>query len=178
MYQVVKATSGADTAKAKELAAEYIRWLSAEVGRSGLDGGLALQSLSYGDGISQLLKEFVPPSGRMLLATNSTRAAGCVALRELEKGVCELRMLYVRPEYRGLGLSRALVQTAIDEACAIGYRTMYLETATFMQEAQGLYRSLGFREIEPYEDIPEELRAITICMALNLDDICYGGYFR
>src|ERR1700687_3095649 len=93
-----------------------------------------------------------PPTGRLLLALRqgpggSAEPVGCAGLRKLEDGTCEMKRLYVRPTLRGEGAGRALVETLISEARAMGYGKMRLDTLPTMLEAQTLYREFGFRAL-------------------------------
>ncbi len=98
---------------------------------------------------------YAPPLGRLLLAIEGEQIAGCIALRPFGDDDCEMKRLYVRPEFRGQGLGKKLVATLIDAAREIGYERMLLDTLPGkMEEAIALYRSLGFREIAAYYNNP------------------------
>jgi putative acetyltransferase len=85
----------------------------------------------------------------VLLAEN-----GCVALRRIDAETCEMKRLYVRPAGRRSGVGRKLAEAVITEARARGYRRMLLDTLPEMEAAQALYRSIGFRDTEPYRHNP------------------------
>jgi putative acetyltransferase len=99
---------------------------------------------------------YAPPQGRLLLALQDGQTAGCIALRPLEPGVCEMKRLYVRPAFRSHGIGSVLVDRIIQEARQAGYRHMRLDTLPSMARALALYRRLGFREIAPYYENPVE----------------------
>lgn len=98
--------------------------------------------------------KYAPPTGRLLLATIQEHAAGCVALRALEHGICEMKRLFVRPQYRGNSIGRRLAERIIEEAYQIGYSRMRLDSLRHLDAALKLYISLGFQEIAPYYNNP------------------------
>jgi len=97
---------------------------------------------------------YAPPEGRVLLAMEHERAVGCVALRKIGDGICEMKRLYVRPAFRRQNLGRALADAVLAAAREIGYERMRLDTLSSMTGALSLYESLGFQRIAPYYDNP------------------------
>lgn len=142
----IEATSPAEIEEARRLFLEYSAGL-----------GISLCFQNFGQELAELPGAYAPPHGRLFLATKDDQVAGCVALRKLKEGVCEMKRLYVRPQFRGLGLGRALTLHLINAARSLNYDLMRLDTLPAqMGQAVQLYRFLGFREIEPYYDNPVE----------------------
>lgn len=111
--------------------------------------------LGYQDFAAELASlpgKYAPPGGALLLARGTAgQALGCVGLRPLEaEGCCEMKRLYIDPEARGTGLGRALAQAVVQQARAVGYRQLRLDTLATMTAAIGLYRQMGFIDIAPY----------------------------
>ncbi len=100
--------------------------------------------------LAELPGEYSEPDGRLYIAYDSGKPAGCVALRKIDEGVCEMKRLYVRPGFRGRAIGRVLAERVVSEAKKIGYGKMRLDTVSSMTEAITLYRSLGFVEIGKY----------------------------
>ena len=128
---------------------EYLEWLNAIVKR---DYGIEFDVEAMVKSDLSDTEKFHPPDGRFYLAECDGTAAGVGCLQKLKDGVGEIQRMYVLPAFRGKGVGRAIVNRLIDDARSIGYRRLRLESMGFLTGAHTLYRSVGFRNIDPYAD--------------------------
>jgi len=109
---------------------------------------------NYDNERRQIANIYMPPTGALYLAISDGMPAGCVGLRKLDGQRCEMKRLYVRPDYRGMGIGAALCHQIIEKGKQLGYAEMLLDTLAFMHGALALYRSFGFKHIAPYYHNP------------------------
>jgi putative acetyltransferase len=144
MTEIMLATSAKQIEEARSLFREYEAWL-----------GMSLCFQSFEEEVAGLPGKYAPPIGRLYVAYVDGEPAGCIALRKLEPGVCEMKRLYLRESARGLGLGVRLIEQVIADAQEIGYAKMRLDTyPPKMGKAVSLYEAHGFYEIPPYYDNP------------------------
>jgi ribosomal protein S18 acetylase RimI-like enzyme len=141
--KIVKARTSDEIEAVRNLFREYEQFLSVD---------LCFQS--FEEELASLPGKYGPPDGVLLIAIDGQNFAGCVALRKLEEGICEMKRLFIRPKYRGQGLGRRLAKQTIDEAVKLGYSSMRLDTLDKLIEAIRLYESLGFKRRDPYYHNP------------------------
>ncbi len=128
----------------RSLFLEYQHWLNFSLCFQGFDQELA-----------SLPGKYALPKGRIYLADVDDAIAGCIALRPMnEDGVCEMKRLFVREEFRGKGIGRVLTEKIITDAKEIGYHTMRLDTLQRMETARSLYKKIGFTVIPAYYNNP------------------------
>lgn len=166
--ELISPTADDEWRHAAILVAELKEWDLRQSEALGFDGEEVLRLFYPGD-IEDLRRESVPPDGCLLLAIDAGVPVGCAAYRRLTADTCELYDVYVRSTSRGRGVGWTLLRRLLSDSGAAGYRTMCLETATFMRDAHRLYRSLGFEVRAPYRSIPARFVDATIWMECELD---------
>jgi ribosomal protein S18 acetylase RimI-like enzyme len=141
--EIAQAIEPGDIAEIRRLFVEYAEVLGHDLGFQ-----------KFNEEVASLPGFYAPPDGRLLLARVGSAVAGGVGLRPLERGICEMKRLYVRPEFRAIKAGRRLAEAIINEARAAGFGKMRLDTLPTLEAAAGLYRALGFKQIDPYYDNP------------------------
>lgn len=136
-------TGGRDLEEIRTLFEEYAGWVAVDLSFQG-----------FVEELAGLPGEYVAPHGTLLLCEVDGLSAGCVAVRRWQAQACEMKRLYVRPRFQGLGCGRFLAERAISWAMKAGYGRMVLDTLPAMSAAQRLYEGIGFRDIEPYRANP------------------------
>lgn len=147
MTDIIQAETPEQMDEARRIFTEYENWL-----------GVSLCFQGFDEEMAGLPGKYAPPGGRLLFAIENSEVAGCVASRRLDADTCEMKRLFVRPEFQGLGLGSSLIDNLITEARASGYKKMRLDSwIPRMGKAIEMYRRHGFYEIEPYNENPYEM---------------------
>lgn len=145
MIKIVEANTKEFVEKTKELIREYAQSLEFDLGFQGFD-----QEMENFPG------QYASPRGCLYIALDADQPVGCVALRDLGQGVCEMKRLYVKKHLRGQKVGRLLAEVIIKAARDMGYNYMRLDTIPSMKHANMLYNALGFKKIAPYRFNPIE----------------------
>lgn len=154
--EIVTVTSAGQFEQARLLFQEYADNLGVDLCFQGFDEELANLETIY-----------TPTDGSLLLAFYDKQIVGCVAVRKLEAGVCEMKRLFVKPQFQGFRIGKNLIVSIIEKSRRLGYERMRLDTLPEMAKAQKLYSSFGFEKIPAYRYNPDPQ---TIFMELNLSD--------
>jgi ribosomal protein S18 acetylase RimI-like enzyme len=155
MIEIIQAETPEQIEETRKIFRGYEAWL-----------GLSLCFQGFEEELADLPGKYTQPEGRLFLAISDGKVAGCIALRKLEDGICEMKRLFVRDEFRGQKIGIGLIEKLINDAREIGYKKLRLDTfPPKMGKAVKLYESYGFREIEPYYHNPH---GKTLFMELEL----------
>ncbi len=138
-YVIMHAENTEHVQAVRQLCVEYISELN-----------LSLDFQGFQEEMQQMPGKYAPPSGYLLLGLVAGEPAGCVGLRKLEPGVCEMKRLYVRPAFRQSGLGKELVRVILAKGRELHYKHIRLDTLTSMAAANKLYVEFGFRDIPAY----------------------------
>ncbi|MDF2535941.1 MAG: acetyltransferase [Bacillales bacterium] len=145
MIEYLKVTNQEMIDEARQLFIEYSKSMKVD---------LCFQN--FEEELKTLPGKYAPPDGALILAVVNSKAVGCVALRKISDGICEMKRLYVCDDFRGLGIGAKLIEMVIEEAKLLKYDFIRLDTLPTMIKAQELYISLGFYDIDPYVYNPIE----------------------
>ena len=170
MIDIIKPVSDAEVDNVRNLMRAFVEWAHVRYTKEIEFVEQYFDGTAFKNELRSLPGNYSRPSGRLLLARYDGRAVGCVALRDLGSGFCEMKRLYVDQRSHGKGFGRALVLALIDEAKSAGYSAMRLDTGPGQVEAQNLYQSVGFRTVQPYYEMPGELRSWLVFMELDLSN--------
>ena len=168
MVKIYQAELIEDRGHIQELFWEYLEWANSKLKS---EYGIDLDIHVMHENMMANLDMFFPPDGRLLLAKYHQDTVGCICMKKLVSNVGEIKRMFVRPEFRGKGIGKALVRGVLNEARFVGYHKLCLDSTKFMQAAHRLYKSFGFFEIEPYKEseIPEEYHQYWVFMELSLN---------
>ena len=167
MIRIHQVETDQDKAHVRELFLEHLQWANERLNEE-YDIDFDIESMVERDMAG--LEIFLPPHGRLLLATEGSQVIALACLKRSRDDVAEIKRMFVRPASRGQGVGRMLLEALIAEARQIGYSTIRLDSTRFMKAAHSLYRSAGFQEIGPYQEseIPPEFHQHWVFMEKHL----------
>lgn len=167
MTSVFVPSSEKELDSVRALFRDFVRWH-----RSSHKNDTALideyfDKVAFENELKNLPGDYTPPHGQLLLATVDNVAAGCVALRRLDRNSSEMKRMYVLESFRNQGVGRSLGTAILKESKTLGYKKIFLDTSIHQVEAQRLYKSLGFRGIDPYYELAANLQNWLIFMSFE-----------
>jgi GNAT superfamily N-acetyltransferase len=171
MVQIVQVNDNAYNDQIRELLVEYFEWGNTRLNK---EFGVNLDVEAIINRDIEEIDIYFPPHGGLFLGIKDSSYVGMIFLAKLLEGVAEIRRMYVRPQYRRLGIGRELFEAALQEGRRLGYSKILLDSPRSWREAHALYMSAGFREIDEYSgselesEVPAEFRQNWVFMALEL----------
>jgi len=147
MFTIIQATTPDHYFAAATIFKEYAESLDFTLSFQSFDEELTTLPIMYGQ-----------PAGALLLVEDEGNYAGAVGLRQIENEfTCEVKRMYIKPEYQGKGIGKALMARVLETAKSMNYKIIKLDTlGPKMPAAVGLYKSFGFKEAAPYNYNPYE----------------------
>jgi GNAT superfamily N-acetyltransferase len=152
MLKIYRAETKTDIEVTKKLFSEYLEYLKKEFYEYADMPWFIEYYQAFEKEIDNLPGEYKPPKGCVLLAVHDSQPVGCVALDEQSDGICEMKRLYIKPDYQRTGIGAALCKALIEQSKKMDYSNLRLATA--LEPAKRLYESLGFIEIQPFDHVP------------------------
>lgn len=158
MVDVVQAESPQQLEDVRVLIRAFVDWARVRLADDIERVNRYFDPKSFEPELAGLPGRYAPPRGSLLIAYDDGRPAGCVGMRDLGGGVCEMKRMFVTAEARGKGVGRLLVERLIADARRAGYSVMRLDTSMHQHEAMALYEKMGFRRTTAYYEAPDDLK--------------------
>ena len=168
MTTIVQPTSADELDAVRALMRDFIAWHQVRHAEHIDLVNKYFNGAEFEEELAGLPGKYSPPKGQLLLAINDDMPAGCVALRQIDSSTCEMKRMFVREGFQGLGTGFALANAIIEEAKKLGYKRMVLDSGAKQIEAHTLYRKVGFTDISPYYSLPDDLADWLVFMGLDL----------
>ncbi|MEJ2178065.1 MAG: GNAT family N-acetyltransferase [Gammaproteobacteria bacterium] len=168
MIKIRQASVPGDLVHIEKSVREYLDWVSDQLHDFKIETADVDAMMTR---TMQQLDQYLPPEGALLLAYQHNVPAGIIFLKKIRADICEIKRMYVAPEFRGCGIGHALLDRIFEEARSAGYARIFLDSVSFMRHAQALYRSRGFVEIDQYpeSEMRDVLRNHLTFMGLELN---------